>query len=187
MTSSEKNGQDKDIEKELALLKARSELILNSAGEGIFGVDTEGRHKFVNSEAARVLGYDISEMLGQPSHKMWHHTRENGEPYPKEECPIYAAYKDGKVHRGTELFWKKDGSSFWAEYISTPMKEDGKLVGAVVVFTDITERNKNEDEMRRNLKELRKFQELMVGRELKMIELKKEIRELKEKCKLDSE
>jgi PAS domain S-box-containing protein len=107
-------------------------------------LDLEGRHTFVNPAAAKMWGYDVQELLGQPSHTLWHHTKEDGSHYPKEECPIYEAYKDGLVHMGgDELFWRKDGTSFSAQFSSTPMRdENGKLIGAVVTFQDITERKR---------------------------------------------
>ena len=125
-------------------LRRQNEYILNSAGEGIFGLDLEGRHTFVNPAAATMLGYEVNELLGEPSHTLWHHTKEDGNPYPKEQCPIYGAYKDGLVHMGAdEIFWRKDGSSFSAQYCSTPLcNEHGKLMGAVVTFQDITEQKR---------------------------------------------
>ena len=133
-------------EKDLRQLQLHTSLILNAAGEGIFGLDVEGRHTFVNPAAANMLGYQVEELLGQHSHQAWHHTKEDGSSYPVEECPIYAAYRDGQVHRGDqEVFWRKDGTSFPVEYKSTPMRDEaGTLIGAVVVFTDITYRRQCE-------------------------------------------
>ena len=129
-------------------LRRQNEMILNSAGEGIFGLDCEGRHTFINPAAANMLGYKIDELLGQPSHEIWHSCRPDGEIYPEEQCPIYAAYRDGKIHRGdNEVFWRKDGSWFPVEYVSTPIRENGKLAGAVVIFGDITERKRIENEL----------------------------------------
>ena len=68
-----------------------NELILNAADEGIFGLDLEGKHTFVNPAAARLLGFEAEDLLGQPSHALWHHTKINGNPYPPKECPIYGA------------------------------------------------------------------------------------------------
>ena len=132
----------KETEKTIADLRRQNERVLHSAGEGIFGLDLEGRHTFVNPAAAKMLGYDMQELLGQPSHALWHHTKEDGSLYPHEECPIYEAYKDGLVHMGgDEVFWRKDATSFSAQFSSTPMRdENGKLIGAVVTFQDITEK-----------------------------------------------
>jgi PAS domain S-box-containing protein len=131
--------EQKKAEETIARLSHQNELVLNSAGEGILGLDLEGNHTFVNPSAARMLGYEIEEIIGKPSHTMWHHTRADGSPYPKEECPIYSAYRNGLVyHVDDELFWRKDGTSFFVEYTSTPIFENGSLAGAVVTFRDIT-------------------------------------------------
>ena len=134
----------REAEQTILELRRQNEYILNSAGEGIFGLDIEGRHTFVNPAAASMLGYSVDELLGQASHSLWHHTREDGSPYPQEECPIYGAYKDGRVHRGTdERFWRRDGSSFSAQYCSTPLRnETGQLIGAVVTLQDMTEQKR---------------------------------------------
>ncbi|MDH3600927.1 MAG: sigma 54-interacting transcriptional regulator, partial [Candidatus Tectomicrobia bacterium] len=87
-----------------------------------------------------------------------HHTRADGSPYPRAKCPIYAALKDGEVHRvDDEVFWRKDGSSCPVEYTSTPIREQGRLVGAVVVFRDITERKRAEEDLRRALAEVERL------------------------------
>ncbi|MFC1938267.1 PAS domain-containing protein [Chloroflexota bacterium] len=80
-----------------------------------------------------------------------HHSKLNGVRYPHEECPIYAAFKDGTIHHGDdEVFWRKDGTCFAVEYTSTPMIEDGKIVGAVVTYQDITERKQVEQALRQS-------------------------------------
>ncbi len=145
----------KATEKELELLKRQNELILNAAGEGIYGLDSEGRTRFVNPAAAKMIGWDAEELIGKPQHDILHHSKPDGTPYPREECPIYAAFKDGIVHHvDNEVFWRKDGTSFPVEYTSTPIWEDGKLVGAVVVFEDITERKRAEEALRETLAQL---------------------------------
>jgi PAS domain S-box-containing protein len=138
-------------EKKIERLLHQNELILNAAGEGIFGLDIQGKHTFVNPSAARMLGYEVRELTGQHSHSIWHHPKADGSPYPEEECPIYSAYKDGTIHHvRNEVFWKKDGTSFPVAYTSTPIIEDGNIVGAVVTFRDITERKLAEAELRRS-------------------------------------
>ena len=126
-------------------LKRQNELILRSAGEGIYGLDRQGRTTFVNPAASIMIGWKAKELIGKPQHDILHHTKPDGSPYPRDECPIYAALRDGSVHHITdEIFWRKDGSSFPVEYISTPIQERGEIVGAVVVFRDITERKRAE-------------------------------------------
>jgi two-component system, cell cycle sensor histidine kinase and response regulator CckA len=138
----------KQAEEKLLHLNQQNELILSSAAEGILGIDTQGNHTFINPAAAKMLGYEIEELLNRPSHSAWHHTKPDGSPYLKEECNIYAAYRDGKVHRSfTEVFWRKDGTSFPVEYTSTPIIEQAQLMGAVVTFSDISERKQAEGDL----------------------------------------
>ncbi|MEO0941096.1 MAG: PAS domain-containing sensor histidine kinase [Cyanobacteria bacterium J06642_12] len=128
--------------RQLEILRQQHQLILNSVGEGIYGLDINGNVTFVNPAAAEMIGWDMASLIGQSMHAVLHHSHSDGTHYPRETCPIYAAFKDGAVRRVTdEVFWRKDGSSFPVEYISTPMRdEQGILVGAVVTFRDITER-----------------------------------------------
>jgi PAS domain S-box-containing protein len=138
----------KQAQEKIERLRIEKELLLTSAGEGIFGLDLDGNHTFVNPVAAEMLGYPIEELLHKHSHTMCHHTRANGSLYPENECPIYKAFKDATVqHVRDEVFWRKDHSSFPVAYTSTPIKEDGKLVGAVVTFRDITERKRAEERL----------------------------------------
>lgn len=127
---------------DLERLRRQHQLILNSVGDGVYGVDLEGRVTFVNPAAAHMIGWEATDLIGKSMHHLVHHSRLDGSPYPVEKCPIYAAFQDGIVHRvNQEVFWRKDGTHFPVEYISTPMRdEQGKLVGAVVAFRDITQR-----------------------------------------------
>ncbi|PHS28470.1 MAG: PAS domain-containing sensor histidine kinase [Robiginitomaculum sp.] len=121
--------------------RRQRDLILAATGDGIYGINTDGKTMFVNPAAAKMSGFADEEMLGLSQHELMHHTHPDGTPYPVHECPIYAAFRDGKVHRcSDEVFWRKDGTSFPVEYVSTPIWDEGKLVGAVVSFRDISER-----------------------------------------------
>ncbi len=142
-------AERKRVEVNMAQVSQENGVILNSTAEGILGLDLEGNHTFVNQAAARMLGYEAAELLVLPSHSTWHHTKPDGSPYPKEECAIYAAYQDGAVHRvSTEVFWRKDGTSFPVEYASMPIHKEARLAGTVVTFTDITERKRTEETLR---------------------------------------
>jgi PAS domain S-box-containing protein len=135
------------------VMTARSQHIalLESTGEGIYGVDLEGRCTFINKAGASLLGYHAEDLLGQSMHRLIHHTRRDGSPYPMEACSIYRAYRTGQVCRADdEVLWRRDGSSFPAEFSSSPLYEGGILTGAVITFRDITER-KRADEMRAHL------------------------------------
>jgi PAS domain S-box-containing protein len=139
-------------------------LILAAAGEGIYGVDCEGRTIFLNPAAARMLGYRPEELTGRVWHEIVHHTRPDGSPYPREDCPIYAALRDGSIHqRANEVFWRKDGSSFAVEFISTPIREEGRIVGAVCTFDDITVRRRAEDVSQRLAAIVNSSQDAIVG------------------------
>ena len=135
-------------------LSRDKELVLNSMDEGIFGLDLEGKTTFLNPAAAKMIGWEAKDLIGKAQHDIVHHSKPDGTPYPREECPIYAAFKDGRVHHvANEVFWKKDGTSFPVEYISDPIRnEQGQLVGAVVTLRDMTERKKLEDQLRHSQK-----------------------------------
>ncbi|HSA85293.1 MAG TPA: PAS domain S-box protein [Nitrospira sp.] len=133
----------------LETLQHQHTLILTQAGEGIYGVDQQGKTTFVNASAAAMLGYCVEELLGRRMHDILHHTNADGTPYPSEVCPIYAAIHDGLVHRVVdEAFWRKDGTAFPVEYVSTPITVDGKVMGAVIVFRDITARKQAESALK---------------------------------------
>ncbi len=143
------------VEEEVELLSRRNAAILNSAGEGIYGVDAKGDVTFVNPAAARMLGYKIGELIGSHAHTLMHYAREDGTSYPKSECGVYAAAEDRTTHHiSNEVFWRKDGTSFPIDYVSTPIWEHGKLAGSVVVFTDITQRRQAERQLRDRTSEL---------------------------------
>jgi PAS domain S-box-containing protein len=157
-------------------------LILGSIGEGIFGLDKEGRVTFLNTSASTILGYTEEEMIGREVHGLIHHSLEDGSDYPKEDCPIYATWTLGiQNHVTAEVLWRKDGRSFPVEYTSTPIMKDGKVMGAVLTFRDITERKQAETELKEHMDELESFTRLTIDREEKMIELKEEINNLLEK------
>ena len=133
-----------------------NERLLETAGEGIYGLDADGRATFVNRSATELLGWDARDLMGKRLHELTHHSHADGRPYPEEECPIYAAFHDGEVHgRDDDVFWRKDGSSVPVQYTSTPIWTDRRLTGAVVVFHDISERKRAEAQLRasRNLLE----------------------------------
>ncbi len=138
-------------EAELSKEEQRSRLILESVGDGIFGVDAKGEVTFINPAAARMLGYAQDELLKSNVHAAIHHSRPDGSEYDEKECPMHVAFTAGKADRiDDEVLWRKDGSSFPVEYSATPVRDDeNQLVGAVVVLTDITERRRAEEEIKR--------------------------------------
>lgn len=142
-----------DIERE-------NRLILSAAGDGIYGVNRDGITTFVNPAAERMLGWKASEIVGREMHRAVHHTHGDGRDYPNEECPIYAAFRDGVVHNvENEVFWRKDGSHFRVEYTSTPLRDRGTLIGAVIVFRDVTQRRETEEQLRSALSEVEELKQ----------------------------
>ncbi|HUR67781.1 MAG TPA: PAS domain S-box protein [Candidatus Thermoplasmatota archaeon] len=137
------------VEHEVDRLRRSQELLLNSVTEGILGLDVGGRITFANPAAAKLLGYRMEELVGQSEHDRIHHHRSDATPYPEEMCPIHRSVADGSVHHASgEVFWKKNGQSLAVEYTVAPIRENGKLVGASVIFVDISDRMKTEAAMR---------------------------------------
>ncbi|MCW8889764.1 MAG: ATP-binding protein [Sedimenticola sp.] len=140
----------------LAAAREQLQLILDSAQEGIYGVDLNGLTTFANPAACKMTGLTFAEMQGQNQHELIHHTRSDGSPYPRSDCFIYDALTSGKTHHiEDELFWRKNGSSFPVSYTSTPIRDaKDQIKGAVVTFQDITERKAAENEIRRYTRDL---------------------------------
>ena len=141
--------------KELENAHLRLKTIVDAAGVGVYGLDLEGRTTFCNPSAAAMVGYGIEEIVGKKQHELIHHHRPDGSPYPGEECFIYAAFSAGASYRiRDEVFWRKDGTSFPVEYISSPIFEEGSPVGAVVTFKDVSAQKKIEEEQTALLSDL---------------------------------
>jgi formate hydrogenlyase transcriptional activator len=162
MALSEDITERKRAEEALHKSEERVRLILDSTAEGIFGCDPEGTCLFCNPAAVRLLGYDdTSELLGKNMHALEHHTRPDGKPYPIEECPIYVGFQKGLgVHRDDEVYWRRDGTCFPVEFWSHPVFREGKTVGAVITFVDITERKQAEEALRKSEQRKRSLLEI---------------------------
>jgi len=152
MPLSEDSTMRTQAENALHNSEERIRLILDSAAEAICGCDSEGICLFSNLAAARILGYDDpAELIGKNMHALEHHTRKDGTPYPIEECPIYIGFqKNEDVHRDDEVYWRKDGTSFPVEFWSHIVVREGKTLGAVITFIDITERKQAESALRKS-------------------------------------
>lgn len=145
---------------ELRHLRTMHELILNAAGEGIYGLDKTGKATFGNAATKAILGWKPEEVIGKSAHATHHHSYADGSPYPPTECPIYAALQDGEVHHvDDEVFWHADGSAVPVEYTSTPICDGGEIQGAVVVFRDISERKEIERQRQAAYQEIKQLKE----------------------------
>ncbi len=123
--------------------------ILESAGEGIYGIDGNGNHTMVNRAAMQMLGYEVRELIGKHSHSIWHYKRADGTPYPQEQCRIYATLRDGVARQvADEVFWRKDGTPIPVDYTVAPILKKSGISGAVIVFRDITEQKRAEEALR---------------------------------------
>lgn len=130
-------------------------LLLESTGDGICGIDLDGKCIFANRAAAQMLQYEPTAMLGHNMHDLMHHTHADGSHYSIEECPIFRAFWQGMPCRiDTEVLWRSDGTSFPAEYSSYPLVENGVVRGAVVTFVDISVRRREQDILHRTKDEL---------------------------------
>lgn len=195
--------QQKEV---LAQTQERSRQILNSISEGIFGLDREGITTFVNPAASAMLGYSAEELVGKPMHVKVHHTYQDGKVFPREECPMYLSGRDGRPRTvESEVMWRKDGTALNVEYTTVPVCENGEAVGIVVSFRDITERKKTDalkvekavaedaaaraeqarqeaerahEELNERMRDIERFHRLSLGREERIIELKKMVNEL---------
>lgn len=140
----------KRAEQDLREREAQLQLLLDSTAEAIYGIDLEGNCTFSNRACLEILGYTRPEdLLGKNMHRLMHHSRPNGYPYPVDECRIYQAFRRGEAsHVDDEVVWRADGASFPCEYWSYPVWRDAKLVGCVVTFVDISERKRAQDALR---------------------------------------
>ena len=163
------------VERLFREIEQDNQLILQAAGEGIYGVNADGSTTFVNPAAQKILGYTADELIGRNMHAILHHTHSDGRPYPVCDCPIYAAFSDGEVHQvSDEVFWHKDGRPVAVEYTSTPIRENGTPVGAVVVFRDVSGRKETEYQLRAALEELETLKQRL---EMENAYLQQEIQE----------
>ena len=126
-------------------LRRQTQLILESAGEGIIGIDARYRITFANAAGERMLGYEPGELFGRDVFNVLHPTRTDGTPLPQNETPIFAALVEGSSRSQAEgTFWRKDGSSFPVQYVGAPIRGGTAIAGAVITFQDVTQRREVE-------------------------------------------
>lgn len=124
-------------------LNRRMEMILNSAGEGIYGIDMDGRITFINPTMAHMVGWEPADLLGKQAHAAFHHSRSDGTPYPPEECGVQLSVRSGQPYQNDEdTYWHQNGQPVLVDYTCTPISDAGLVLGSVMVVRDITERKK---------------------------------------------
>ena len=158
-------GERKRAEQTLADEEERIRLILESTGEGIYGIDAHGVCTFINQAALRMLGFSSrDQVLGLNGHLLFHHSHADGTPFPIQDCHIVEAFRSRKgTHSDDEVFWRSDGTSFPVEYWSHPLLREGQPIGSVVTFLDISERRSFESAIRESEQ---KFRAIFEGAEI---------------------
>jgi PAS domain S-box-containing protein len=134
-----------EAEEALHLATRQRELILESVGDGIYGIDLDGRLTFINQAAARSLGYTPEELTGRDVHEVIHHSHADGTPYSRATSPILQAMcRNETIRMRDDVFWRQDGTAIPVEYSASPLIQDGQISGMVVAFQDVSERRRLE-------------------------------------------
>lgn len=134
-----------EAEEALHLATRQRELILKAAGDGIYGIDLDGKLTFINETGAKALGYTAAELVGRDVHELIHHSHADGTPYSRSTSPILQALRRCEAIRmRDEVFWRKDGAAIPVEYSANPIMDDGRINGMVVAFQDVSERRRLE-------------------------------------------
>ncbi|MDF1529418.1 MAG: PAS domain S-box protein, partial [Sedimenticola sp.] len=147
---------NRELKRSKLHLELQYELILNSVADGILGVDLAGNTTFANRAMTQITGWTEHDLLGKNQHQLLHHSRADGTPHPSDQCPVYATCRD-QIPRfvNDDVFWKRDGKSFPVEYSCTPIRDgQHKTVGSVVVFRDISDRKRIDEEARQHQDDL---------------------------------
>ncbi|NUN09265.1 MAG: PAS domain S-box protein [Ignavibacteriaceae bacterium] len=136
----------------LAYAEEKSRTILSSIENGIFGIDSKGNITFANPGVTKILGFENDEVIGRNAHQLFHHHYSDGKEYPAKNCPIYFSMRDNYTAKiENEVYWRKDGTSIPVEYLSSPITKNDAVIGAVISFTDISERKRLETELKKSL------------------------------------
>jgi two-component system sensor histidine kinase VicK len=134
-----------EAEEALQMAARQRELILESADDGIYGIDLDGRMTFINDAGARALGYAPEELAGRDFHDVVQHSHADGTSYSRSTSPILEVLRRSQpVRIRNEVFWRRDGTPIPVEYSANPLIEDGRISGVVVAFQDVSERRRLE-------------------------------------------
>jgi len=129
--------------------------ISNVLADGVFVLDGEGKLTFANRATEKMLGWNASDILGEDAHALFHYRKESGEEYPHHACPVIRSISKGETFRSNrEFFIRRDGTLIPVSLAAAPLVRDGKVVGSVSAFHDISEQLKKEEELRENERKL---------------------------------
>jgi PAS domain S-box-containing protein len=141
--------EKKRAQEERSQVAKQMEMLLESTGQGIYGIDLQGNCTFINRATCELVGFRPDEALGRNIHDLIHHHKPDGSVYPMDQCPVFRALKEGEGSCiDTEVIWRRDGTPIPVEYSSFPILEDRTITGAVVTVVDITERKRTEEKLR---------------------------------------
>ncbi|OGD24747.1 MAG: hypothetical protein A2Y69_15515 [Candidatus Aminicenantes bacterium RBG_13_59_9] len=164
---------------ELERTHQQIEKILQSAGEGIFGVDLQGRLTLINEAGSRMLDWKAEDLIGQDIRPIIHAVRPDGMSSAGEECLIQRVLTSGlPFSEAKAQYRRKDGTFISVEFTGAPILSGDSPIGAVIVFRDITERIQAEEERWTHVEDLEKFNKAMIDREKRIIEIKEEVNRL---------
>ena len=134
------------------------EAVLSNMGEGLYTVDAAGVVISMNPAAEKLFGWSFEELRGRKMHDMTHHHHPDGTPFRGEDCVSLQVLRDGKgLITHEDVFIRKDGTFFDVIVSSSPLRAGGEIVGLVVVFRDVTERKRAEEQTRRLNADLQQF------------------------------
>ena len=140
--------EKKRAQEERNQVAKQMEMLLESTGQGIYGIDLQGNCTFINRATCELVGYRPDEALGRNMHDLVHHHKLDGSVYPVDQCPVFRAFKKGEgCCIDTEVIWRRDGNPIPVQYSSFPIIEGGTITGAVVTVVDITERKRIEEKL----------------------------------------
>jgi PAS domain S-box-containing protein len=143
--------EKKRAQEERNQVAKQMEMLLESTGQGIYGIDLQGNCTFINRATCELVGYRPEEALGRNMHHLVHHHKPDGSVYPADQCPVSRAFRKGEgCCVDTEVIWRRDGTPIPVEYSSFPIIEGETITGAVVTVVDITERKRAEEKLRAN-------------------------------------
>ena len=141
--------EKKRAQEERSRVAKQMEMLLESTGQGIYGIDLQGNCTFINRATCELVGYRPEEALGRNIHDLIHHHKPDGSVYPMDQCPVFRTFQKGEgCSIDTEVIWRRDGTPIPVEYSSFPILDDGTITGSVVTVVDITERKRTEEKLR---------------------------------------
>lgn len=163
----------KYFEQSVERLSREYEVILNTAGWGIVGVRPDGKIMFSNPSAARMLGFEVEELLGRAVSEI-HHSTPDGSPYGEGGCSINRALHDGFSRQGSDdVLWRRDGASFPIEFTIAPILEEGRIEGVVLAFMDITEQLRIKRELHKRIHELTELNQRLETMQMQLLQSEK--------------